>query len=239
LGAIDFLRRELGVAHFKMLPFPSLIVPLSTFFATSKKDGQNYTDKQKKKISIWFWRTIFNRRYSSDVNERQKIDIEQLLALKKDENYHFKFPSTIIRIDFEKGNFSTVGVNGKSLILLLVQLEPHSFLSGAKIELEKVLRRGSKYEFHHIFPVKYMEKRSYERRQVNLLANICFLTRSDNVKIRAKAPSIYVKEMNDESRREYLKEALCSETIMDDDFEKFIKTRAAKIIDQANILMDA
>lgn len=41
LGAIDFLKRELGVAHFKMLPFPGILVPLSTFFATSLADGVN------------------------------------------------------------------------------------------------------------------------------------------------------------------------------------------------------
>tara|TARA_R110002124_G_scaffold114544_1_gene269978 strand:+ start:1274 stop:2764 length:1491 start_codon:yes stop_codon:yes gene_type:complete len=238
LGAIDFLRRELKVAHFKMLPFPSMIVPLSAFFATNKPDGQNYTDLQKRKIIIWFWRTIFNRRYSSDVNERQANDIVQLLALREDETHDFRYPSTDIRIDFEKGNFSSAGVNAKSLILLLVQLEPHSFLSGAKIELEKVLRRGSKHEFHHIFPMKYMIDRGRERREINVLSNICFLTRNDNVKIKAKAPSLYVAEMSNESRTKYLGEALCPENMTDDDFDNFVSERTKLILERAKGLMD-
>ena len=45
-GAIDFLRKELLVYSFDMLPYPGLIVPLTVFFATNKADGQKYTDKQ-------------------------------------------------------------------------------------------------------------------------------------------------------------------------------------------------
>lgn len=237
LGAIDFLRRDLKVTHFRMLPFPGLIVPLSCFFATTKTDGQNYTDKQKEKICQWFWRTIFNRRYSSDVNERQATDIRELLALKADENHAFRLPSRDIRVDFEKGSFAAAGVSSKSLILMLVQSMPHSFLSGAQIELNKVLKKGSKHEFHHIFPQKFLADQGMEKKDINVLANICFLTRSDNNNIKAKGPADYVDQINAVSRTQYLAEALCDENFLRGDYNAFIKFRTEQLVMKAEQLM--
>lgn len=237
VGAIDFLKRELKVEHFKLLPFPGLIVPLSAFFATDKADGQNYTALQKEKISIWFWRTVFNRRYSSDVNQRQATDIRELLKLRDDETHDFRYPSSDIRVDFEKGTFSATGVSAKSLILLLIQRNPQSFLSGANIDLGKVLRRGSKHEFHHIFPQKFLQDKGMERREINVLANICFLTRNDNNTIKARAPSDYLSDMGDAHRAAYLNQALCPEEMSTDDYAGFIKKRSELLIANAQTLM--
>lgn len=237
IGAIDFLKRDLKVSHFRMLPFPGLIVPLSCFFATEKTDGQNYTDAQKHKICAWFWRTIFNRRYSSDVNERQAQDIRELLALKADEKHPFKLPSRDIRVDFEKGPFTATGVSSKSLILMLIQSMPHSLLSGAQIDLNKVLKKGSKHEFHHIFPQKFLADSGLEKRDINVLANICFLTRSDNNTIKAKNPSEYVDDVSEDRREQYLSESLINYEIMKGSYEDFIKQRTARLLLRAEELM--
>ena len=237
VGAIDFLKRDLKVSHFRMLPFPGLIVPLSCFFATDKADGQNYTDKQKQKICTWFWRTIFNRRYSSDVNERQATDIRELLQLRDNEDHQFRLPPTGLRIDFEKAPFAATGVSSKSLILMLIQSLPHSFLSGAQIDLAKVLKKGSKHEFHHMFPQKFLADKGLEKRDINVLANICFLTRSDNNAIKASNPADYIEIMSDQSREQYLNEAFTSTEMMKEDYNTFLKDRAKKLTDRAEELM--
>ncbi|UJB68008.1 hypothetical protein HRE53_15435 [Acaryochloris sp. 'Moss Beach'] len=82
-GAIDFLRNELLVYSFEILPYPALLIPLATYFATTKTDGEKYTDRQREKITQWFWISVFSKRYSSDVNNRQRKDILDLLAIKK------------------------------------------------------------------------------------------------------------------------------------------------------------
>jgi hypothetical protein len=237
IGAIDFLKRDLKVSHFRLLPFPGLIVPLSCFFATSKTDGQNYTDVQKQKICTWFWRTIFNRRYSSDVNERQAHDIRELLALRLDENHPFRQPQRDIRVDFEKGAFTATGVSSKSLILMLIQSMPHSFLSGATIDLDKVLKKGSKHEFHHIFPQKFLSDIGLEKRDINVLANICFLTRSDNNTIRAKNPAEYVNDINNIRRDQYLEEAFCNVESLAGNYSDFVRLRAYRLKAKAEELM--
>lgn len=233
VGAIDFLKRELGIVHFKMLPFPGIIVHLSTFFATSAADGVNYTAQQKEKLIQWFWRAVFTRRFSADVSERQANDIREMRFLKEDGSHDFKFPLFEIKFDFRKSRFSAGTANSKALILMLANRVPHSFLSGAKIDPSKVLKKGSRHEFHHIFPRKYLEKLGAEARDINSLANICFLTRSDNNSIKAKAPEVYFDEMTEAYRDTYLEEALCEYSDRKITFEEFLDVRTKRLTELA------
>jgi len=236
VGSIDFLKRELGVVHFNMLPFPGIIVPLSTFFATKSADGVNYSDIQKKKILHWFWRSVFTRRFSSDVSERQASDIRDMRLLREDQNHNFRFPIFDIKIDFRKSRFSAGTANSKALVLMLANRNPHSFISGAKIDASRVLKKGSRHEFHHIFPRRYLEGIGIESREINSLANICFLTRADNNSIKAKSPGVYFDEMSSDSRRMYLEEAVCEYDDRLLSYEEFLNQRAARLTKLAYLL---
>lgn len=237
IGAIDYLKRELNVKHYKMLAFPGLLVPLSAFFATDKSDGTNYTSKQNDVIKKWFWRSLFSRRYSAGVNEHQANDISQMLLLLKDENHSFKFPNDDLKIDFAKSVFSISNANSKTLISMLNQNNPHSLLSGAKIDLDSVLKKGSKHEYHHIFPKRHLENLGRSRREINCLANICFLTRSDNNTIKAKSPEIYSSHISPDKRPEYLNNALIPLDFDTLTYDTFVENRVDLLETYARKLM--
>ncbi|WP_394180995.1 DUF262 domain-containing protein [Yoonia maritima] len=239
LGAIDFLKRELKVMHFKMLPFPGALVPLSAYFASKKADGVSYSDKQRAQIVKWFWRSALTRRYSSDVTERQAADIREMKSLKADENHEFRFGTFEIKIDFEKNRFSAGTANSKVLILMLANIGPHSFLSGGAIDVTKVLKKGSRHEFHHIFPKKYLESMGIGPREANSLANMCFLIRADNNSIKAKAPSVYFEDISANNRDKYLAEALCEYTDAQLSYEDFIRLRVGRLMALSKKLADA
>ena len=237
LGALDFLKREAKVQHYQMLPFPGLLVPLSAFFATNKSDGANYTDKQRSTILRWFWRSIFSRRYSSDVNARQATDIENMLQLRRNEAHSFRNPAATLKIDFERSPFNQRSANSRALILLLNSLSPHSLISGATIDLDKVLKKGSKHEYHHIFPIKHLERENVPNKDIKALANICFLTRSDNNTIKDKAPSAYAAMINAKHRKQYLAEALIPENFDALAYDVFVSERARLLAEKADELM--
>lgn len=238
IGAIDFLIREVGVTHYKILPFPGLLVPLSAFFATERRDGANYSEPQRKQLVRWFWRALFTRRFSSDVNQRQAADIVELRKLKLDEKYEMKLPAAEIRFDFLSSNFSAANANSGILILMLNTLQPRSFLSGAVIDTAKVLKKGSKHEYHHIFPKAFLRREfSAPDSDINILANICFLTRSDNNKIKDKPPTEYVELMDPSTRAEYLRLALCPADIEKFSYGQFIQARAELLEQKAHELM--
>lgn len=238
IGAIDFLKRELNIRHFKILPFPGIIVPLSAFFATDKSDGVNYSANQKEKIKKWFWRSLFSRRFSAGVNERQAFDIKEMLKLRANENYDFSFPKAEVKFDFLKSKFSQGNANSKTLISMLNTLNPKSLLSGAVIDFDKVLKNGSKHEYHHIFPKKYLESIGIVGNEVNCLANFCFLTRSDNNKISATAPALYGQHINEDYKKSYLNSLLIPEDFESLTFEEFIQRRNEMLSKLAYELMD-
>ncbi len=239
LGAIDFLKRELGVVHYKMLPFPGVLVPLSTFFATRRADGVRYTDAQKQMIIKWFWRSVFTRRFSADVTARQASDIIEMKALKANEHHSIKFSRFEIKIDFEKNKFSAGTANSKALILMLANMKPHSFLSGSVVDTSKVLKKGSRHEFHHIFPRKHLEREGIESREANSLANICFLIRSDNNSIKDKPPEVYFDEISAARRDEYLEKAFCEYSDRLLEYDEFIEARTGRLISHARKLCAA
>ncbi len=237
LGALDFLKRELNVKHYKLIPFPGLLVPLSAFFATKKTEGISCSSKQKGVLTRWFWRSLFSRRFSAGVNERQATDIRNMLELKKDENYDFKQPKAEIKFEFSKSNFSSGNANSRTYILLLNAVSPKSLLSGANIDLDKVLKKASKHEYHHIFPNKHLERLGKERREINILANICFLTRADNNKIKDKDPKVYGADIEVTKRAEYLQSALIPEDFDSLEYEQFLVSRTKILEEKALELM--
>jgi hypothetical protein len=237
-GAIDFLKRELNVRNFNLLPFPGMFVPLCSFFATEKKDGFNYSSKQKNVIEKWFWRSAFSRRFSASVNARQAHDIKELNLLKNNEDHNFMFPKMELKFDFATNLFSIRAANTKSTILLLNTLTPNSLLSGANIVLDNVLKKGSKVEYHHIYPKKYLEDLGHSRREINILANICFLTRSDNNSIKAKAPSIYSESIPANKREEYLSKALIPTDFNNNNYSLFVDQRVEMLKKKACKLME-
>ncbi|MEX2592821.1 MAG: DUF262 domain-containing protein, partial [Anditalea sp.] len=237
IGAIDFLKRELNIRHYKLLAFPGVLVPLSAFFATVKKDGTNYTSKQNEVIKKWFWRSLFSRRFSAGVNERQATDIIHMKNLQADENYDIRFPSDEIKFDFTKASFSAGNANSKILITMLNQKSPKSFLSGANIDLENVLKKGSKHEYHHIFPKKHLEGLEKSRKEINCLANICFLTRSDNNSIKDKSPETYGAKMNTSTKQDYLDRARVPSDFDTISYEDFLEKRNGLLLSLAEELM--
>jgi len=227
-GAIDYLRKELLVYSFDMLPYPGLLVPLTVFFATKKVDGHKYTDNQRKKISQWFWISVFSKRYSSDVNNRQKKDIVDLLKLKNNEDHVLQVSPRALRINFSLDKF-TKSIHTKAMILLLARNNPISMVSGTVVNLDKVLKSVNKNEFHHIFPKKYLEGKEYSGEKINALANFCFLSKGDNIKILAKSPAEYIDLISKPSRNEILSKSFIPSNFYELTYDEFI-------VDRTNLL---
>lgn len=235
-GAIDFLRKELLVYSFDMLPYPGLLVPLTAFFATKKKDGHKYTDLQRERLTQWFWISVFSKRYSSDVNNRQKKDIIDLNNMKFNEEHELTISPKVLRIEFGLDKF-TKSIHTKALILLLARKNPVSLISGTIVNLDKVLKSVNKNEFHHIFPRKHLEKLSITDDRINVIANFCFLSKGDNIKILAKSPSDYVDLISVSRRGEILEKSFIPEDFDNLDYEEFISKRSQLLINEANRLM--
>ena len=234
-GAIDFVRSELKLPSLSAVPYPAMLVPLSSFFA--KPDGTAYhpTAKQNAQLKKWFWRASFNRRYSSGVGRAHTADIAGMTKLRGKED-HELIPIASLSNDFFLDNrFSVGSVNSKIFISMLAQNAPRSLLNGNSVDLDAVLQILNRKEFHHIYPRKYLSELEKGDSEINCLANFCFISAGDNKRIGKKAPSEYAQliTMNKDVT---LASNFIPSDFSDDDFTKFRNERARMLAEFSKLL---
>ena len=238
-STIDFLKQQLNLYSLQYMPYPAMIVSLVKFFGSGKTNGLLYTDKQRRQLIKWFWRSCFSRRYSSGVNDAHKSDLAAMVKLRDDENTDIStFKCDLSTAFFLTNQFSISSVNTKTFIVMLASKGPRSFISGANVDLSTTLKQASSKEFHHIFPDKYLQRNGKEKKEIYALANFCFLNNADNQKIKDKAPADYVKLMNPEAVAEVLSAAICPPNTFSIEYSDFVAARAELLLEYAASLIN-
>jgi len=237
-SSVDFLRKELSLYSMTYVPYSAMIVSLVAFFGTSKVNGKSYTEKQRKELVRWFWRSCFSRRYSSGVNDAHEVDIAAMRRLKLNESEIISdFKCDIPENFFMVNNFSRTYVNTKTFIAMLASCTPKSFISGANVDLEETLKRSNSKEFHHIFPRKHLQRLGHGMKDISCLANFCFLNNADNQKIKDKAPDEYINLIDSEVLPDILLKAICPQDTFQLDFKQFVSKRNKMLMEYANSLI--
>lgn len=238
-GAIDFLRTELKVVHLKLLPYPAMLIPLSVFFAEADGKEIVYSGDTLHVLKRWFWRTCFSTRYTSQTRKTTIGDIAQILLLKDGK------PSTLDAIDikvepeyFALNTFRVGAAATKTFVLLMANNDPKSLLSGKSIDLDKVLQRYNRSEFHHIYPRAFLRENHFPDDQINVLGNFCFLSAAENKKVGRKPPSVYVNDLaTPATRADILATAFCDPAEFNDVYPPFLKARCSRLATFASALI--
>ena len=241
-GAVDFLRNNLNIYSLDNLPYPAMLIPLAVYFATTDNSQVRINPLQKKSIISWFWRTCFNRRYNSQPAKTIQADTEGMLKLKAGEKSNlltFLFNNTTPEW-FKHEQFRTGTVLTKAFVLLLAQKRPMSFISGNNVSLSVTLKNYNKNEFHHLYPRAFVRTLVLVKYDVNCLANLSFMSRSDNNQLGGVAPSKYRDKMEQDPtlQGKILSHAFCYPVpLFSDNFDEFIDSRAILLSSEANRLM--
>lgn len=238
-GAIDFLRANVGIETLANLPYPTLLVPLSVFFAAPEGKEVKVTAAQRQVLLSWFWRSCFSRRFSAGVIRNLNRDIEEAAKLRRGEKSALR--AITAEVDpsfFTEQTFNIRTVHTKVFVLLLAQGEPLSFASGAPISLGQVLQSYNRNEFHHLYPQKYLRDHQRHTHEIGMLANFAFMSSADNKTLGGVAPSVYRSRMDESAIPKILEQAYCPAALFDDDFDEFVNRRASVLVDVANKLMN-
>ncbi|MGY2293738.1 hypothetical protein ACW9H6_28845 [Pseudomonas sp. SDO528_S397] len=144
-----------------------------------------------------------------------------------------------VKVDFFHNTFRVGAAATKTFVLLLANRSPRSLLSGKNIDLDKVLQRYNRSEFHHIYPRAFLRDTGVPEQQINVLGNFCFLSAAENKNIGRKHPSVYLEDLvsHDKQEREAtLASAFCSAKEFDDNYEVFLNERCARLVAYAKEL---
>jgi hypothetical protein len=224
--AVDYLRSNFHSQKLKNLPYTTLLVPLSVFFAYQGTKQVAATDSQRKKINQWFWRSSFSRRYSSGVIRNLNTDIAEMEKLRVGQDSNIgEFSVEVNDKFFLENSFGINNVNTKTFILLLASQRPLSFVSGSPIDLATTLKEANRNEFHHLMPKQFLKLSNQTLFDESALANFCLLSRADNGLIAGAAPSKYRSKMPLDVT-DIMKKALIPDSLFNDDYPAFVTERA-------------
>ncbi|WP_086642643.1 DUF262 domain-containing protein [Acetobacter sp. DsW_063] len=239
-GAVEFLKKQCGVASLKVLPYRTMLIPLVRFFSTDNENGFHPSGNQLSTLRAWFWISCFSRRYSNSVDTALTTDIRAMIKLRESGDPSL-FNLTTPKIEFTffvENVFSLTSVNTKTFILLLSQCKPRSFLSGASVDIETALLSCNRTEFHHIFPKNYLQNQlGIKGRDLQFcLANFAFLSQTDNRKIKNKAPSVYQRDIPQADRDDILSRALIPPDSLEGAYAEFCEQRGRLLAQKARDL---
>lgn len=229
--AVDFARHTLRIPVSQLLPYASILVPLTYFF--NKTKNKKPTAKQRKLIQQWFYWVGYTYRYSSGAETKLGEDLARMDKITKEVSP--RYPAEELKVPdgtFDEWRFSAGDAACKTVLCLLAFHQPKSFDSNAVVNLDNSnLKIATSKNYHHFFPKAYLAEHQPQA-EANLMANITLIDGYGNKhRIGKKAPSVYIEKFaaeNDkiaDSLQTHLIGDLEDFGITSDDYDTFIRKR--------------
>jgi hypothetical protein len=86
-------------------------------------------------------------------------------------------------------------------------------------------------------PRAFLKDQGRGTREINSLVNFAIISASDNKALGGVAPSKYKQKIPAAKLRLVLDRALCPEELFDDDYDKFVSARSARLVEAARGLI--
>jgi hypothetical protein len=233
--AIDFLKTNFFIRHLGLLPYSALLIPLTAFFF--RRPAAPLTDQQHRALVLWFWRASFSHRYSGNPQRNIRRDIVEAIKIRDDDSSDLAEIPISLDINFFVANrFSIRNVATKAFVLLLAQRQPRTFLSGERVNLERVLSEANRSEYHHCYPRAALTELGESPARINALANHAIISRAENRTISGRPPSVYRADMPEDAPA-ILERALIPHSLFDADYSRFLLDRSTLLIEAAEELI--
>jgi hypothetical protein len=236
LRTVDFLVTQMNIPSAHILPYSNQLTVLGEIFRRLSSP----TSAQYAATARWFWRTAVAGYFSGWNTGAMASDLKATVDFAAGKATDVAVDVTAPRPDiWATRQFRANNAHAKLLAIILGHRRPVDLLTGQLIDLGNALAWTNQKEFHHFFPRDYLENRGVTRQRINALGNIIMLTSDSNKRISNRAPSDYLREVEQAARnagadvQEWLDLNLISpeafEAAKADDFERFLALRAQTI----------
>jgi len=230
-GAIDFVRSKIRVTASRLLPYPSLLVPLSYFFY---RNSMNSPDGyQSAWLTRYFYLNGFSNRLSSGTQSKLTEDLRVIDNLVSGKPAAFEQQVSVEPRDIRSTELRIGSAYCKSILCLLAAQRPLDFRDASEVVLQnRALKQANSRHYHHIFPKAYMRGKAGAE-EVNSVANVALVRADLNLKIGSKAPSTYLGAFQhhntawEQTLKSHIIVGDARTALQGDDFMHFIEQRAS------------
>lgn len=193
---LNFVKSNIGIDSSALLSSPFLLISAAYF--CFKRDYK-LSPEDAEDLKHWLLVVNAKGRYSRGAAEALLND--DLIAIKNDCDIKDLVDLAVryvgkldVSPDDLKGR-SQLSALFKTMFLAFREKNAQDWYTGLKIAIDHAGSQD-KLQFHHIFP-KGVLRGSYKPREVNDIANLCFISGKTNRKISAKAPNEYFPALID------------------------------------------
>lgn len=238
-AALNMVGDKLGLDHGRVL-FGRNAFPVMARYIHGR--GGALDDAEWRMLLYWYAYSAMRGRYSGSVETVMDLDLEEI------EEPDNGLDSLLNRLrvthatEIRASDFDTATRNSRfyPMLYLLTRMGSARDLCSGVVLKADLLGKGSKLEVHHIFPKSQLRKQGYSPREINALANFCFLTADCNRKIGNKLPEKYLPGCEQDHPG-----VLASQWIPQDHelwsvdrYRDFLEVRRQMLADAANTTMD-
>ena len=186
--------REQGILASRILPYSTLIVPLSAIFADLiHRKGPAHVGAAWHRIQRWYWCSVFSQRYSSQVETGSAQDFEQVLQWIDHDD---KVPDVVRTFSFRSDSLQEItsirNAIYKGTLCLLARDGAQDFGGGSKLTTD--LFHDSRQDHHHIFPTKALRRLKIQDDRANTIVNKTLISAAVNRSIGGRLPSQYIAD---------------------------------------------
>ncbi len=238
-AALNMVGDKLGLDHGRVL-FGRNAFPVMARYIHGRGGALN--DAEWRMLLYWYAYSAMRGRYSGSVETVMDLDLEEI------EDPDNGLGSLLHRLreshatEIRASDFGTATRNSRfyPMLYLLTRMGSARDLCSGIVLKADLLGKGSKLEVHHIFPKSQLRKQGYSPREINALANFCFLTADCNKKISNKLPEKYLPGCEQDHPG-----VLASQWIPQDHelwsvdrYRDFLEVRRQMLAEAANTTMD-
>lgn len=240
--AINFVRSNAGIDNLNLLSSPFLLVPIAVYASLK---GEKLNPEEEKKLLKWFYIAHMRGHYSMGSSESiLDADLSVLFKTQSLDELmtvliqHIK--KTVVDAE-DLANRSIRSPFFSMLYLVLKHNGAKDWWSGLKLS-DKHTGKSHTIQYHHIFPKSLLQEASYDKKEINEIANMAFIGGKTNRQITNKQPNQYLEHEVIAKRGE---DALTSQLIPLEKekweisaYRDFLVWRRAKIAEAINDFME-
>lgn len=189
--SLKMLQSECGVLTAKYMPYATMLLTMAAAWRGIDTAKGPEVGARRDKLKRWFWCATFARRYATQGNSRTANDVPELIAWFEGTG---RRPGVIDTPYFPALRTITSSNDALYGAVLAVSLRQHplDFHFGKPLTPERI--REDQIEDHHVFPQAYLGE-DVGKADKDCILNRTLIDAATNNSIRAKAPSVYLKQM--------------------------------------------
>ncbi len=238
--AVNFLRQNAGIENESLLSSPMFVIPIAVYAVL--RDMKIPTDEQR---DLLHWLLVANAmgHYSGSSETTLDSDVASLFRGGSPKDLMGMVEQQFGRIRFSERDFeqhSTRHPLFATTFLALRDAGATDWGTGLRISLT----HQGKYHYieaHHIFPKAVLSQSSYEKSEINEIANFAFVGGAKNRMLGARRPDAYLPSVLQARGREALAAQgipLTNSLWAVQSYREFLRVRRQRLAEMVNAFLD-